>query len=60
KFDRTRFPCSKSLVASKLGLAPATLSRVLRQLIQDGLILVEGRDVVIPNSVALERQLQAA
>ena len=60
KFDRARFPCSKSLVASKLGLAPATLSRALRQLTQDGLILVEGRDVVIPNTHALERQLQAA
>ena len=58
KFDRTRFPCSKSLVASKLGLAPATLSRVLRQLIREGLILVEGRDVVIPSTMALQRQLQ--
>lgn len=59
KFDRTRFPCSKSLVASKLGLAPATLSRTLRQLIRDGLIRVEGREVVIPNTTALQRQLIA-
>lgn len=59
KLDRARFPCSKSLVASKLGLAPATLSRALQQLIRDGLILVEGRDVVIPNTTALQRQLQA-
>lgn len=60
KLDRARFPCSKSLVASKLGLAPATLSRVLQQLIRDGLILVEGRDVVIPSATALQRQLQAS
>lgn len=60
RLDRARFPCSKSLVASKLGLAPATLSRALRQLIRDGLILVEGRDVVIPNTTALQRQLQVA
>jgi len=59
KFDRTRFPCSKSLVASKLGLAPATLSRTLRQLIRDGLIRVEGREVVIQNTTALQRQLIA-
>ncbi|CAJ0724167.1 MAG: Crp/Fnr family transcriptional regulator [Ralstonia sp.] len=59
KFDRTRFPCSKSLVASKLGLAPATLSRTLRQLIRDGLIRVEGREVVIQNTTALQRQLMA-
>jgi CRP-like cAMP-binding protein len=57
KLDRARFPCSKTLVASKLGLAPATLSRVLRQLISDGLILVEGRDVVIHSTAALQRQL---
>ena len=59
KLDRARFPCSKSLVASKLGLAPATLSRALQQLIRDGLILVEGRDVVIPSTTALQRQLQS-
>lgn len=59
KLDRARFPCSKTLVASKLGLAPATLSRVLQQLIRDGLILVEGRDVVIHSAAALQRQLRA-
>ncbi len=57
KMDRARFPCNKNLVASKIGVAPATLSRLLRQLILDGLILVEGRDVVIPSPSALERQL---
>jgi len=31
----------------------------LRQLIREGLILVEGRDVVIPNTTALQRQLIA-
>jgi len=30
---------------------------VLRQLISDGLILVEGRDVVIHSTAALQRQL---
>ncbi|ATJ88233.1 MULTISPECIES: Crp/Fnr family transcriptional regulator [Ralstonia solanacearum species complex] len=59
KMDRARFPCSKHLVASKIGVAPATLSRLLRQLIRDGLILVEGRDVVIRSPSALERQLLA-
>ncbi|WP_369294289.1 helix-turn-helix domain-containing protein, partial [Klebsiella pneumoniae] len=37
----------------------ATLSRTLRQLIRDGLIRVEGREVVIQNTTALQRQLIA-
>ena len=44
---RTRFPFSKSIVASKLGLSPETLSRLLNQMSSAGLISVQGRVVTI-------------
>lgn len=38
---------SKTLVASKLGLTPSTLSRILHELDEDGLIRVEGRYIEV-------------
>ena len=53
---RTRFPFSKTLVASKLGLSPETLSRLLHQLTSAGLISVQGRSVMIHKLDALSSQ----
>ena len=50
----TSFAVNKTLIASKLGLTPETLSRVLHQLSDAGLIQVDGRDVLIPDPQALE------
>jgi CRP-like cAMP-binding protein len=49
----TRFPYSKGVVASKLGLSPETLSRLLHQLSSAGLISVRGRTVTIHQLEAL-------
>lgn len=54
---RTRFPFNKSIIASKLGLTPETLSRLLHQLTEAGLILVDGKDVDIQQVEALEALL---
>ncbi len=40
---------SKSLIASRLDIAPETFSRTLRKLSEDGIIVVEGRLVHIQN-----------
>jgi CRP-like cAMP-binding protein len=55
----TRFPFSKSLVASRLGLSPETLSRLLNQFSRAGLISVRGRVVTILQLDALRAQQQA-
>ena len=52
----TRFPYSKGVVASKLGLSPETLSRLLHQLSSAGLISVRGRMVIIHQLEALRLQ----
>lgn len=52
-----QFPFNKNVIASKLGLTPETLSRLLHQLSSAGLIAVEGRDVVIHDIAALEQRL---
>ncbi|MDK2125678.1 Crp/Fnr family transcriptional regulator [Parachitinimonas caeni] len=52
---QTSFAVSKNLIASKLGLTPETLSRVLHQLRIAGLIQVEGRDILIHDADALEQ-----
>ena len=52
-----RFPFNKSIIASKLGLTPETLSRLLHQLTDAGLISVEGKRVHIPDPVALESRI---
>ena len=41
-------PVSKHILASRLNLTPETLSRVLRQLSDDGLIEVHGKEIRIP------------
>jgi CRP/FNR family transcriptional regulator, dissimilatory nitrate respiration regulator len=51
-----RFPYSKGVVASKLGLSPETLSRLLHQLSSAGLISVQGRKVTIHQLEALQQQ----
>lgn len=52
-----RFPFNKSIIASKLGLTPETLSRLLAQLSAEGLISVEGKGVQIHDLDALEQQM---
>lgn len=52
-----RFPFNKSIIASKLGLTPETLSRLLHQLAEADLISVEGKRVHIPDPAALERRI---
>ena len=52
-----RIPFSKHLIASKLGLAPETLSRLLHQLCSAGLISVHGRTVTLHDSGALQQRL---
>lgn len=54
---QTRFPFNKSIIASKLGLTPETLSRLLHQLADADLITVEGKRVHIPDVSALEQRL---
>ncbi|MDB5888929.1 MAG: hypothetical protein JWM03_1801 [Rhodocyclales bacterium] len=55
--NSTRFPFSKSIIASKLGLSPETLSRLLNQFSREGLISVHGRVVVIhqPDAFSIQR-----
>jgi CRP-like cAMP-binding protein len=55
-----RLPYSKGIVASKLGLSPETLSRLLSQLTTAGLISVQGRVVCIHEPDALRTQQQCA
>lgn len=43
-------PTSKQLIASRLGLTPETLSRGLRELADAGLIVVDGKHVVLQNA----------
>ncbi|MDE2598002.1 MAG: Crp/Fnr family transcriptional regulator [Rhodocyclaceae bacterium] len=58
--DETRFPFNKGLIASKLGLTPETLSRLLHQLAEAGLIEVSGKRVQIIDSAALEARMYVA
>lgn len=43
-------PTSKQLIASRLGLTPETLSRGLRELSDAGLIVVDGKHVLLQNA----------
>lgn len=52
-----RFPCSKHVVACKLGLAPETLSRLLQQLVSAGHISMQGRTITIHDCGALQQRL---
>ncbi len=46
-------PTSKAIVASRLNLTPEHFSRILHELAEAGLIVVEGRDVVIKDVAKL-------
>ncbi|MGT2457211.1 Crp/Fnr family transcriptional regulator [Cupriavidus basilensis] len=56
----TRFAVNKNLIASKLGLSPATLSRTLQRLSEAALISVAGPEVVIHDIQALQRRFAGA
>lgn len=44
---RVRLPAGKAVLASRLSLTPETFSRVLRSLSEQGLVAVDGRDVLV-------------
>jgi CRP-like cAMP-binding protein len=48
-------PVSKAIVASRLNLTPEHLSRILHELVADGLIEVDGRDIRIVDPVRLRQ-----
>jgi len=48
-----RLPTSKSIVASRLNLTPEHFSRILHELVDRGLVAVEGRDVRIVDAQKL-------
>jgi CRP-like cAMP-binding protein len=50
---RVRLPVGKAVLASRLSLTPETFSRVLRLLAEQGLVSVEGRDVVLHDPARL-------
>jgi CRP-like cAMP-binding protein len=50
-----RLPLSKRIIAARLGLAPETLSRSLRQLKESGLVQVAGYRVDVLDSAGLAR-----
>ena len=50
-----RLPVSKATLASRLSLTPEYFSRVLRELEDQGLIRVEGREICIPDAARLAR-----
>ncbi|MBL8491980.1 MAG: cyclic nucleotide-binding domain-containing protein, partial [Rhodocyclaceae bacterium] len=47
-------PSSKHLIASRLGIAPETLSRSLRELSDKGLIAMDGRFILLRNAAVEE------
>jgi CRP-like cAMP-binding protein len=51
-------PVNKNLIASRLNLTPETLSRVLHHFVADGLIEVNGREIVIHDTRRLAAHLQ--
>lgn len=50
---RIALTASKQLIASRLNLTPETFSRTLHQLTEEGLIRVEGKNISIPDLMAL-------
>ena len=50
-------PVNKNLIASRLNLTPETLSRVLHHFVADGLIEVNGREIVIHDTRRLAAHL---
>ena len=55
KSCQVRLPVSKATLASRLSLTPEYFSRVLRELEDQGLIRVEGREICIPDAARLAR-----
>lgn len=51
-------PAPKHIIASRLSITPETFSRILRQLVDDGLIGVAGQAVTIHDLKALTRYVQ--
>lgn len=49
-----RLETSKTVIASRLNLTPEHFSRILHDLAAKGLIIVKGRDIVIPDWAALQ------
>ena len=50
---RVTLATSKAIVASRLNLTPEHFSRILHELVQSGLIAVDGRDIDIPDVTRL-------
>lgn len=50
---RITLATSKAIVASRLNLTPEHFSRILHELVQSGLIAVDGRDIDIPDVTRL-------
>ncbi len=48
-------PVNKNLIASRLNLTPETFSRMLHQLADEGLIDVQGRDIVLCDVAGLQQ-----
>lgn len=48
-------PTSKMVIASRLNLTPEHFSRILHELVDQGLIVVTGRDITITNVERLQR-----
>ena len=48
---------SKKIIASRVGMTPESFSRSLRQLIDNGVIVVEGRNVHIQNATLLNTEV---
>ena len=48
---------SKKIIASRIGMTPESFSRSLRQLIDNGVIVVEGRNVHIQNATLLNTEV---
>jgi CRP-like cAMP-binding protein len=48
-------PVSKAIVASRLNLTPEHFSRILHELVAEGLIEVDGRDIRIVDPVRLRQ-----
>lgn len=50
-------PAAKSEVASQLNLSPEHFSRILRDLVEAGLLQVQGRRIVVPDTHRLQRAM---